>query len=212
MLGFSRTFRHQWNQLFHEAYARVMVKENGQFLELFRSGKGSIEAALINCEEAYLGTPENLHNGNLPESEKNEFRKLLEEMYQSEEGKNIYRKADPFSDKIEDVKRFLDKEEDAEIKIVDIREYMENVTDFAKGFRKNKIVKKRFIKLLIETLLQKIEAENKLKAKNLVDLNLDFSLALKELKDIFEEKYGDLHDGNENKFDEIMKYHFTKAE
>ena len=211
VLGYYREggVRHQWNQLFHEAYAKVMttekenVKEFKDIMNCFEEvGIGLVESLLIDCENDFLGIDKNLRDGEIVN--KNKFRTLLETMYSSDIGKEVYSNKNPFEDL-----KFTKKTKDEPYH--DVKEYLENVMNFSKGFRKNVELQNEMYEFFKEKLKEKALEINQLKAKNMVDINLEFSYALKNMEQIFLEKYDLENENNTRKrFNEIMKYYFEK--
>lgn len=69
-LGAWTSFRYQWNQRFHEAYAFIVTRDGEKIAQKFGVSENALEAALRNVEDLYLGeysravTPhENIHHG-----------------------------------------------------------------------------------------------------------------------------------------------------
>lgn len=195
-LGFWRTFRHQWNQLFHEAYSYVIREESGEFIGLFENERAAIEAALANMETRFLGESGNLYKMDYPKRDKNQFRLLLEKMYEHQE---VYGADNPFKPDCRVIES-LDQE----------REYLNNVTDFAKGFRRIDGIRNEYVEFFITTFLKQINEDNNTKSENLVSLNPFFSDALDRLEQGFIDKY----EGNDSgaalkKFKTILRYYLN---
>ena len=193
-LGFWRANRQQWNQLFHEAYAKIISRESGDLLNCFSEGKDAIEAALINMENRYLGDEDNLFLSELDDSKKNTFRKIIEDMYKN----NVYNN-NPFDEK-EDIGNWSYEEQ---------KKYVLDVVNFAKGFDLIYDIRDRFVKFFVDSLVEQLQEENNLKTKNLVSVNLFFSDALNKLEAEFVEKYQKkTGDNTRKKLYEMLKYHF----
>ena len=208
ILGYYREggVRHQWNQLFHEAYAKVMTSEKINKKELMncfqKVGISLVESLLIDCEYDFLGTDRNLSDGEI--KDKLKFRVLLEAMYSSKIGKEVFADHNPFED-------FKDKEKIKDVPYHEVKKYLENVMNFSKGFRKNKELQNDMYEFFKEKLNEKALSINQLRAKNMVDINLEFSYALQNMEQIFMEKYDLENEKNtRKKFNEIMKYYFEK--
>lgn len=193
-LGFWGVKHHQWNQLFSNAFNYVMSNENSEFLSEFNESKDAIESSLINMGTKLLGTGENLHSFNLKQADKNPFRILLEKMYSQ---KSVY-KNNPFDDQVDLSRASQDQK----------KEYLNDVVDFWKGFSSNSELQEEFFDFFKETLLLQIEEDNNVKSKNLIELNISFSKALKELENEFIDKYnsGGKHEAKA-KFHMLLSYY-----
>ncbi|MBU3200613.1 hypothetical protein LL037_21055 [Clostridium estertheticum] len=205
-LGFWGVKHHQWNQLFHEAFTYVMSEENSEFLKEFEHGKDAIEAAMINMETKFLGNSDTLYLINLEESEKNEFRKLLEKMYQL----NVYI-YNPFND----TKNNLDEVLKGQFKgnRIYLNEYLNDVVNFLKGFKANKETREEFFEFFKSTLLLQIEEDNNAKSENLINLNTSFLKALKALEGEFIMKYDNKGtDEARDKFNMLLNYYFESKQ
>ncbi|WBW98849.1 hypothetical protein [Oceanirhabdus sp. W0125-5] len=200
-LGFWGVNFHRWYQLFHKAYTYVMAEENSELLEEFKYGKDAIEAALINMETKFLGNSDNLYKIDLKESEKNGFRKALEEMYQL----YVYTN-NPF-------KPFKENEDNLEKEIKsnlsNKREYLNDVVDFLKGFNASEKIREEFYDYFKETLISQIKDDNQAKSKNLINLNTSFFKELKALESEFIIKYNNKgNDDAKSKFNMLLNYYF----
>lgn len=196
LLGYWRSYRHQWNQRFHEAYAEVISKMGGELAECYGTAQGAFEAALSNMEQRFLGESEHLWNRELEENvDKSEFRIYLEEMF----AQPIYNR-NPFKENFTEVQL---KEMGTEKR----KELYCDFFDFAKGLY-NETILQKFTDKFIRDLEVQIEADNAAKAENVIMLNHDFVEALNRLEDIFVQKY-DI-DGTNNMMDfyYIMQYYF----
>ena len=192
VLGYWGVNRQRWDQLFHEAYRSVISQESAQFIQQFKNGEDAIEAAMLNMEYEFLGYTKDLYEGDL--NNKNEFRRILEEMYECNEAVYSY---NPFKNR-------LDPDE---LSYQEKKKYLEDVLDFAKGFRHNEEIREKFLKLFKEKFLAQLDDENKTKAKNLVKLDIDFYNSLHRLKRDFTVMYDNNHKALA-KFHQILKYYF----
>lgn len=205
-LGFWGVKHHRWNQLFHEAFTSVMAEESNRFLKEFEHGKDAIEAALINMETKFLGNSDNLYKIDLDESEKNEFRILLERMY---DNSNVYR-YNPFSITKNNLDEILNGKFKGNRK--HLNEYLNDVVDFKKGFNKNIGIREEFLKFFKKTLLQQIDEDNKVKSENIINLNISFLEELKVMEREFIMKYGNKGTDNDArvKFNMLLNYYFKE--
>lgn len=204
-LGYSRSYRHRWNQLFHEAYAEVISQAGVELAECYGTAQGAVEAALGNMEERFLGESEHLWKKELEEgSEKSEFREILERMFgQTKDGKAIYEN-NPFD---KDIEKYGFSDMKAEGRKGLYRDFF----DFAKGLKSDEILKE-YVDKFIKDLEVQIEVDNSAKAENVIMLNCDFVDALRELESNFTEKY-DLKDGRKViNFHTMMRYYFKEKE
>ncbi|NNU76351.1 hypothetical protein [Clostridium estertheticum] len=196
--GYYGTYRHQLNQLFHEAYSSVfMNKEITEKITVyFQPSEVALKAALRNMENKYLGDGQNLLDVDLEESKKNKFRKNLELMYEM----GIY-KYKPYMKEIteDDIKEKRDV-------------IFNDIFDLRKGLSNEKILFD-FVKEFLLCLELQINEDNKIKSENLLKLNQEFTEALAALKHEYVEKY--LLEGDEiskerveSKFKAMMEYYF----
>lgn len=198
LLGFWRTYRHQWNQLFHEAYSYVIRVESAGFVGLFEGEKAAVEAALAEMESEFLGGMNNLYVVDLQENKKNEFRRLLEKMYQHQE---IYGGDNPFC--LEKVETDYYKE----------KQFLMNVVDFAKGFKGIEEIRKAYVDFFIRVFIAQLKKSNQAKARNLVRLNTVLSDALEDLEKEFLHKYQTEDSGNaKNTLKVLLKYYLDISE
>lgn len=184
----------RWDQLFHEAYRSVMSNESTGVIQLFDTGKEAIQAALLNMERDFLGCAYDLYAGK--SDDKHPFRRILEKMYRDSK---IYEN-NPFEEQ-----QYVDESTTEEK-----RRYLEDVVNFAKGFWENVDVRNEFIDFFIETFIARLEQENREKATNLVDMDLEFRDSLKKLEKEFCAKYGDMNEEADVRFYEILKYSFER--
>lgn len=181
-LGFSGTYNHRWNQLFHRGYVSTINSLSSDFLGV-GEGKNyayAIDACIRNMEEEFLGPSYELAYRD-EESPDNEFKKLIKRMYElgTKKGKYIQ---NPFT-----VKDFEGGENS-----------LNNVCKFNEGYGLIKDeLKKHFKNVLAET----IEIENKDKAANLLKINFDFYKQLNNLKFDFDKKYEGVN------FYDLLKYY-----
>lgn len=199
-LGFWRSFKHQWNQLFEDAYVYVANNYAGDMLCEFEEGRGAVEATILSISSKYLGSINNLllfewHDRNL-------FRLILEDMYKAKNDTDqeyIYQ-YNPFEDKI-DASEFGD--------IQKRREYMKDVNNFEKGYDGNAEIRRRFVEFFIDTLIEALNNSNKYKTRNLITVDKNFTEALDNLIDIFDEKYG-MDEGKVRLFKSFVEYHIKR--
>lgn len=197
LLGYCRSYRHQWNQRFHEAYAEVISEMGGELAECYGTTYGAFEAALSNMEQNFLGDSEHLRRRKLGKNtDKSEFRIYLEEMFDQ---KDKY-KRNPFREE-------LSEQELTNMGTEKRREMFDEFFDFAKGLKCEDILKK-FTDKFIRNLEEQIKMDNAVKAENVIMINRDFAEAMEELENIFEEKYS--MDGTVNTLNlyTIMQYYF----
>ncbi len=202
LMGYWRTYRHQWNQLFHEAYADVVSRMGGELAECYGTAQGAFEAALSNMEQRFLGESEQLKKKNLEETiEKTEFRQYLEEMFDGESlGQAIY-SINPFKEEFD-----VDK-----MTPWDCRVLFQDIFDFAKGLN-NPIMLQKFADKFIRDLKVQIEVDNAAKAENIIKLNRDFAEELAGLENMFAEKYDIKGDKNKVNFYSMMQYYFRRRQ
>ncbi|MBU3130623.1 hypothetical protein [Clostridium tagluense] len=201
-LGAWTTYRYQWNQRFHEAYSFVIARDGEQMARKFEGSTDAIEAALRNVEDSYLGTADNLCM--LDIQEKNQFRELMEQMYDSN---NYNYKYNPYKLSKEEFDRIMSNNTLR-------KEFFADVFDFAKGIRNNENLLKKFAKEFISQLIAQIESDNEIKAENIIHLNASFAETVKMLKTEFIEKYkwddGEEDDRADRNFKEVLKAYITR--
>ena len=170
--GYWGTYRHQLNQLFHESYSEVIMKESLDLLEFFKTSKGAVKAALKNMESKYLGDRENLANVDLAVEKKNTFRKILEEMYATQEYKYNPFKKDIGDEQIQEQRDLI----------------FNDIFNLRKGLNNDGILNK-FVKEFLICLEKQINEDNSVKSENMLKLNEDFTKVLASLKCEYIEKY-----------------------
>lgn len=188
-MGFEGACRHRWSQLFHDAYDDVVAGKSSDFLDLFDENEVmAVEGALLKMSDKYfLGEDKMLFKKNFANGEeKNDFRRLLEEMYEGDiEGEKIY-KYNPFKKNDKNVEFVNLSKEDAV-------KYLEDVVDFEKGL-KNEAILKKFSDCFCNALINQIREDNKTKPVALVNINDDLKKAIDELEINFKNKFGNEYD------------------
>ena len=180
-LGYSGTYKHQWNQLFHKGYVETVTNMESNFLGIENTEYCyAVDSSIKNAEELFLGQSYQLMDKKIND-EKTEFRKLIEKMYS--DGNNMYKNQNPFESK------------ETEMKEVD---YLNCVTDFKKGYD---CIKDNLIEYFKKCIAETIDQENKAKANNLLKINYDFYSQLEKLKFDFEQKYTGIS------FKELLTYY-----
>ena len=176
-LGACTSFRYQWNQRFHEAYAFIVTRDGEKIAQKYEISKDAIESALRNTEDLYLGTADNLSK--IDTDDKNEFRNLLEEMYLP--SNNIY-KYNPFDISSKQWEEILS---DHKLR----KELFQDVFDFAKGIENNEELRKAFVKEFICQLTNQIQSDNEMKEQNIIHLDTSFADTIDRMRREFIEKY-----------------------
>ena len=168
-LGYSGTYKHQWNQLIHKGYVDTVTSMKSNFLEIENSEYWfAVDSGIKNTEELFLGQSYQLKDITI-DVKKTKFRELIEKMYS--EGRKEYKNQNPFESK------------NTEMSEID---YLNCVTDFEKGY---KYIQKDLISYFRNCVAETIEQENKAKANNLLKINYSFYSQLEKLKFDFEKKY-----------------------
>jgi hypothetical protein len=202
LLGYCRSYRHLWNQRFHEAYAEVISKMGGELAEYYNNAQGAFEAALSNMEQRFLGDIDQLQQKTLEDSiKKNDFRVLLEKMFKQKKDGNLLYEYNPFEIQFA-------KDELKNMGANRRKEIFHDLFNFSKGLNSEEILRE-FTDKFIRDLKAQIEEDNAIKAENVIMLNLDFAEALKRLENIFTEKYDIRGDKNTTNFYSIMQYYFS---
>lgn len=196
LLGYWRSYRHQWNQRFHEAYAEVVSKTGGKLAEDYGTAQGAFEAALSNMEQRFLGESEHLRRRKLGEEDKSEFRQYLEEMFEQDK----YYKKNPFKVNFTEAELTGMNSEER-------KEMFRDFFDFAKGLN-NETILQKFMDKFLKDLKAQIKEDNAAKAGNVIMLNRDFVEALKKLEDAFAQKYDMDEMSNMVDFHAILVEHF----
>lgn len=197
-LGAYTSFRYQWNQRFHEAYAFVVAQEGAKLAEKFEFSKEAIESALRNVEDLYLGSADNLCN--IEVTDKNKFRELLEIMYRSKRYKyNIFEISE---------EKYNEILEASELR----KELFKDVFDFAKGIKEDHELLRKFAEEFIGALTEQIKSDNEEKEQNMIHLDMSFAEVIERLQSEFIEKYewdkADRERANKN-FKEMLKSYIS---
>lgn len=215
-MGYSNTYRHQFNELFHNAYVNAVNKHGDDLCNLFPNSENAFRAALINMEQNFLGNNSNLLNLDLEQENKNAFRIALEDMYSLEN--QIYKYHifdDNYSDEIKVSKDDEMTEADYNKKCREKRtDIFDDVFDFEKGInairkKDNKEIVDIFADIFIDCLSKQIKKDNMQKSSYLIKLYPEYYNALEKIKNEFNEKYSN---GNSNMFNLLMKYYFNSSE
>lgn len=199
-LGYYGTYRHRLDQRFHEGYGKAVEKKGKYLVECFPTAHAALMGALKNMETKFLGSGGNLIK--LLETNKNEFRNILEDMYDKELGMYRY---NPFDEKYGD-EEFTPSRRN---------EIFDVVFNFSKGLE-NLDILKRFTKYFFVCFKKQIVEDNRQKSCNLLKLNPEFKATLAELENDFLEKYqiDNTQRDSENqeevrkKFLKLMEYYF----
>lgn len=195
-LGYSYTYEHCFFQIFHKAYvetignvAQKALKENNiDSIE-------AIQSAMYEMEAKFLGSNENLYKVELEEEKKNDFRKVLEKMYQYKEpdGKLLFKYN--FFDKstYENVILPGQKKINKEIR----NEFFDCVFGFKKGLelridynRTTDTVQRHITNIFLQILVKQIEDDNRKKADNIVRVSENYYEELQNIEKSFMQKYG----------------------
>lgn len=191
-LGAWTSYRYQWNQRFHEAFAFVVAEFGAKLARRFCDSKDAIESALKNVEDSFLGTADNLYKIDIPNNMKNKFRIYMEEMYDNGSYKYNPYKTDEaeFSMILEDPQRR--------------KNYFLDVFDFAKGLKNNVTLLRKFTEEFVSKLHEELKNDNKIKVENIIHLNPSFADSVEVIKTEFIEKYK-LDEDHEGKADKDFK-------
>ena len=190
-LGYSYTYEHCFFQIFHKAYvetignvAQKALKENNiDSIE-------AIQSAMYEMEAKFLGSNENLYKVELEEEKKNDFRKVLEKMYQY---KLLFKYN--FFDKstYENVILPGQKKINKEIR----NEFFDCVFGFKKGLelridynRTTDTVQRHITNIFLQILVKQIEDDNRKKADNIVRVSENYYEELQNIEKSFMQKYG----------------------
>lgn len=202
-VGYSNTYNHLINQLFHEAFTEV-VNNSSSIRKILKKGKfkdtpNAVYASLKNMENKFIGNYYSLANLNASEVDKNEFRNIIEKMYESD----VY-KYNPYK---------TNKDEDKYICETNIKnninELFKDIFNFEKGINENDVLKK-LTEEFIHCLKKQIDEDNAKKSKNMINLNQEFVEKLSEFKYDFIEKYS-TEKGKcqaEKNFKQLMSFYF----
>lgn len=178
-LGYWGTYQHQWNQLFHMGYIRIIAKRENNFLQIKETGGNvvALDSCIKNMENEFLGQSYQLSNVDINNEEKGEFRKLLEEMYELGVADKRYID-NPFAPKKADSKNW---ENDSC--------FLNDICNFEKGYE---LISKKLISYFKKSLEKQIENENNAKKENLKKINHDFYLEYQKQKFEFNKKYPEI--------------------
>ena len=191
-LGYSRTYQHKWNQLFHQGYVKTVTQKASNFLDIEADTDASelqkyvyaIDACIKNMEENFLGSPYQLAYKPVDGNKRTKFRELIEKMYEKEEYKH-----NPFKHEGGSI--------DGECG------YLNDVCNFEKGYH---LIQKELLVYFKKCLIEVIKQENKAKSVNLLKVNYEFYFQLEKLKYDFETKYPEIN------FDDLLKYYSENDE
>ncbi|GKX64860.1 hypothetical protein [Inconstantimicrobium mannanitabidum] len=206
--GASLTYRHQFNELFHEGYIKAIDLYGDILAVLFKESENALKSALENMEQSLLGNSSNLGNVNI--AYKNEFRELIEKMYNTEKYDKYH--YNPFDDE-------FGKESDEYYKN-HRNQIFDDVFNFTKGLDietgiiveegcfkgENETFLIKFSKLFKKCLRRQIEIDNQVKAKYLLKLTPNYLNELQNIRREFMDKYATKE--NVKCFNEMMIYYF----
>lgn len=196
-LGYYGTYRHRLDQRFHEGYGKAVEKKGNNLAEHFSPARVALMGALKNMETKYLGSGNNLID--LKPQHKNEFRKILENMF-----KKCY-DHNPFDE--EYGQQDLSSQRD---------DVFDEIFNFCKGLKDEEILD-AFVQEFLLCLKVQIHEDNRQKSENLLKLNPEFTETLEELKKSYFEKYRtdsdqekiNKQDEMQKKFMRLMNYYFN---
>lgn len=201
-MGYYGTYRHRMDQRFHEAYAIAVEKKGRNLADHISTAQAAIVGALKNMESKYLGSGDDLIRTKKSEEQKNKFRRILEDMYKTEQ----YEGYNPFGEE------YKEKEitSSTRNKVFDI------VFNLSKGLE-NKVILERFTCEFFRCLKEQLAEDNRQKSQNLLKLNPKFTETLAELENSFLDKYraegpkgeGDRENDLRRRFYELMKFYFV---
>lgn len=206
VMGFRYTYNHMLYYLFHTGYVAAIREKGNILLEKTNERvkevkyKAAVIASLYNMENLFLGINDNLIETELDDNEKNEFRRIVEEMY----NKSQY---NPFS------KEYRERLTDEYIK-KHRNEIFDEVFNFTKHINvgENGItIRQKLVDFFRKQFLKQIEIDNNRKATYLVKMNEAFVEELDNVKKEFCEKYGDKDYKGEKMFETFMKYYFSSS-
>lgn len=204
VMGFRYTYNHMLYYLFHTGYVAAIREKGNILFEKTNEQAKEVEykeaviASLYNMENLFLGINDNLIDTELDDNEKNEFRRIIEEMYD----KSQY---NPLS------KEYRERLTDEYIK-KHRNEIFDEVFNFTKHIKveTNGILPK-LIDFFKKQFLKQIEIDNNRKATYLVKMNEAFVEELDNMKKEFCEKYGDKDYDGEKMFETFMRYYFSSS-
>lgn len=207
VMGYRRTYNHMLYYLFHEGYV-TSIREKGN--DLFKDIDGAVTevkyktaviASLYNMENLFLGINDNLIETNLNDNEKNEFRRIIEEMYKQS-------RYDPFSENYEECLT-EDYIKEHRIEIFDeVFEFTKYITEGERGIE----ICRKLVSFFKQQFLKQMEIDNNRKATYLVKMNDAFIEELDKMRREFCEKYGDADSEGNEMFKTFMRYYFSSSE
>lgn len=206
VMGFRYTYNHMLYYLFHTGYVAAIREKGNILLEKTNERvkevkyKAAVIASLYNMENLFLGINDNLIETELDDNEKNEFRRIIEEMY----NKSQY---NPFS------KEYRERLTDEYIK-KHRNEIFDEVFNFTKHINAGEngiTIRQKLVDFFRKQFLKQIEIDNNRKATYLVKMNEAFVEELDNVKKEFCEKYGDKDYEGEKMFETFMKYYFSSS-
>ncbi len=195
-MGYCNTYRHKFSQLFHLSYGSAIERNGYKLAEKFAPADSAVMSVLYNMEQDFLGVNSNLELINIKDGDKNEFRKILEEMYKNYD-------YNPFDEKFKD-NDFKSNRNVIFDDIFDLKKGLQKPSPKGGTFLDNFAV---YFKVVFE---RQIKKDNMIKADYLLKINPNFSVALEEIKREFSEKY--FENNSDDMFNKIMRYHFGKDE
>lgn len=205
IMGYKYTYNHMLYYLFHKGYVTA-IREKGNILFVKTNEQGkevkykaAVIASLYNMENLFLGINENLIDMKLEDNKKNEFRQIIEKMYQNSEH-------NPFSDEYaktltaDYIKQNRDKIFD---EVFEFTRYLK--IEVVKG----KTIHQELVELFRNKFLEQIKIDNNRKVTYLVKMNEGFVEELDNVKKEFCEKYGDKESEGQKMFETFMRYYFS---
>ena len=92
------------------------------------------------------------------------------------------------------------------------KEYLNDVVDFAKGFKLNRSSREDFVDFFKREFLEQLKKDNADKEETLVEINYSVVQALSQLEDEFVSKYHKEDNGiaARRMFNKIMEHYFAK--
>lgn len=205
-MGYKRTYNHMLYYLFHEGYV-TSIREKGN--DLFQNTneavtevkyKTAVISSLYNMENIFLGINDNLIETKLDNNEKNEFRRIIEKMYEPSQ-------YNPFS---EEYAERLTEEYIKEHRI----EIFDEVFEFTKYITGEKGIEicTKLVNFFKKQFVKQMEIDNNRKAVYLVKMNDAFMEELDKMKKEFCEKYGDTDSEGKEMFETFMRYYFSSSD
>ena len=172
VLGYWGTYRHRWDLIFNDAYIDVFknIKYTSSFCKLFNNNSREIELALINMKEDFLGDSEYIRSYN----DKNKFIRILKKLYKN--GDNV-----PFDNK--KVKFEISRDDEAQ-------KYLDEIQNFPKLIKNNKLVLEEFSKLFTETLGEYLKRNRENGLKNIINYNKTLANSAYRITEEVEKLFG----------------------